>query len=444
MKIPNIPGFDQNAVEKYLKNTGWLMVARVGSLGIKILVGIALANYLLKTQYGMLSYQTAFASFFIAAAALGLDGFVTRELLRNPENKNKLLGTAFILKIIGGVAILPLVYLAYQILTLLKTPETPFSYLLIVSFTGIMQAFNIIDSYFQSRTQAKHIMKVQIAANLISAGVKILLILLNLSLPWFVCALLFDAVLLALGYLYIYQKNADSIVNWKFDGATARHLLSNSWPLAFSAILVSIYMKIDQLMIDQYLGKSALGIYTTVVQLAESWYFIPIAIVTSIFPAIMNAKRDDPERYLKRTQNLYDLMVWISLSLAIFITFTAPFIYRIAYATTPEYWPGAPVLAIHIWAGIFVFLGTASGQILIAEGHVKLSMTRTIVGAVVNIGLNIFWIPKYGIAGAAAATLVAYFSSTFWILMLPKTRPQGIMMLKSLFLITLVQKIKTR
>ena len=209
--------------------------------------------------------------------------------------------------------------------------------------------------------------------------------------------------------------------------------------MAFSAILVSIYMNIDKLMIEYYKGSGELGIYANAVQFAEAWYFIPVAVAASVFPAIMNARRDNFQRYEKRMQNLYDLMVWISMVLAIFITFTAPYLFRIF---KPEFYSGAHVLSIHIWAGIFVFLGTASTQFLIAEGYTKLSMLRTAMGAVINIILNVFWIPKYGIAGAAMATLVAYACSTFWILLIPKTRHQGIMMLKSLLLITLYQKLK--
>ncbi|AOM76856.1 flippase [Pedobacter steynii] len=442
MKIPSIPGFDQGAIEKYAKNAGWLLIARVGSLGIKILIGIYVSNYLGATQFGIYNYPLAFATFFIAAAALGLDGFVTRELLRFPEQKNQLLGTAFILKLIGGLAILPLIYFAYQILNGIKPIEASFSYVLIVSFTGIFQAFNIIDSYFQSRTQGKFIMSVQILGNLVSAAFKLILILCGMSLNWFIFALLLDVILLAIGYIYVYQKNGSSIFEWKFESSIAKFLLKNSWPMAFSAILVSIYMKIDALMIQSYLGSKEQGIYSSVVQLSESWYFIPVAIVTAVFPAIMNAKRDDPERYQKRLQNMYDLMVWISLSIAIFMTFASPIIYHLFY--TPEYWKASHVLSIHIWAGIFTFLGTASGQFLIAEGYTKFSMFRTGAGALINIVLNVYWIPEYGITGAAVATLIAYFCTNFMVLLVPKTRPQGIMMLKSLFLITLFEKIRNR
>ncbi len=442
MKLPAIKGFDEEAFNKYLKNTGWLMLARVGSLVIKILVGFAITNYLGKTLNGILNYPTAFTTFFVAAAALGLDGFTTRELLRTPENRDRLLGTAFWLKLIGGICIIPLIYFAYMLWNTHKPIETPLIYVLIVGLTGITQAFYITDSYFQSKVQAKYVMRVQVFGNIISALIKLIFIFLKLNVEWFVFALLLDTIILAIGYIYFYSVKVGSIFKWIFDSALAKYLLKHSWPLALSAVLVSIYMKIDQLMVENYLGTGALGIYSTVVQLSESWYFIPVAIVTSVFPAIMNAKRDNPERYMKRLQNMYDIMVWISLSVAVFMTFASPIIYHIVY--TPEFWDGAHVLTVHVWAGIFVFLGSASGQYLIAEGYTKLSMLRTGMGAMVNIGLNILWIPKFGIMGAALATLIAYFTATFFILLIPKTRQQGIMMLKSLFLVTAFQKIFKR
>jgi O-antigen/teichoic acid export membrane protein len=124
------------------------------------------------------------------------------------------------------------------------------------------------------------------------------------------------------------------------------------------------------------------------------------------------------------------------------MSFGSSIIYHIFYK--PEFWPGARVLAVHVWAGIFVFLGSASGQYLIAEGYTKLSMLRTGVGAIVNIVLNIYFLPAYGILGAAYATLVAYFVATFFIVLIPKTRKQGLLMFRSLFLISLFQKIVKR
>jgi O-antigen/teichoic acid export membrane protein len=442
MRIPGIPGFDQEAFEKYFKNTGWLMSARVGSLAIKFLINtFALSSYLGSRQFGILNYPTALMAFFLAIAALGLDGFVTRELLNDPDKKDTLLGTSFWMRLIAGFAVIPLVYIAYLVANHIKPLETPWYYVFIVAFTAVIQSVNIIDSFFQSKVQAKKIMYINVSGNIISAIVKLLFILLKLPLIWFVYSLVFDALLISAGYILTYLNSGNRIAKWKFDSSVAGYLIKHSWPLAFSAILVSLYMKIDQVMIPIYLKTSELGIYSTVANLSESWYFIPVAIVTSVFPAIVHARNTDTVRYKKRLQNMYDLMVIISMSIAIFMTFASKFIYHIAYAKHPEFWSGAPVLAVHVWAGIFVFLGSASGQYLIAEGYTKMSMLRTGVGAIVNIVLNIFLLPAYGILGAAYATLAAYGVATFFIILIPKTREQGLLMLRSLFLISLFQKL---
>ncbi len=132
MKFPVVPGFDQQAFSIYLKNTGWLFLARVGSLIIKILAGIAVANYLGKTENGLLNYPLVFVTFFIAVAALGLDGFVTRQLLAAPKDKNKLLGTAFRMRFLAGLITIPLAYLTF-LLVKGNQSDIPVSYILIAS-----------------------------------------------------------------------------------------------------------------------------------------------------------------------------------------------------------------------------------------------------------------------------------------------------------------------
>ncbi len=415
------------------------MMARVGSLFIKMIItSFAIPNYLGTEANGMLNYPMTIVTFFMATAALGLDAYLTRELIGQPSKKDSLLGTAFMLRSIAGLMVIPLVFLTYFILT----PAIPFSYIAIVSLCCVIQAINVVDCFFQATVRAKYIMYVQVGGNIISALIKLLLIILHAPLDYFIWCLVGDVAFIALGYVISYTKLGFSLRAWSFDETLAKHLLRNSWPLAFSAILVTLYMKIDQIMIEYYLDNSQLGIYSPVVSLSESWYFIPVAISTSVFPALMNARKENAQRYKKRLSNLYDLMCIISLSIAIATTILSPYIFKWFYK--PEYASGAHVLAVHVWAGVFVFLGTASSQYLIAEGYVKLSMVRTAAGAIVNILLNIFWIPRYGIVGAAYATLIAYFVSTFFLIFIPKTREQAFSMLKSLLLLNLTYKIIKR
>ena len=445
MKIPSLPGFDQQAFAKYFANTGWLIMARAGSLFIKMIItAIAIPNYLGNSLNGVLNYPLVLVTFFMAACTLGMDSFVTRQLLQQPHQQHVILGTAFRLRLISGIAALPLIYLTYLAVShsAAEAPAAPFEYVAIVSLSCVAQSVNVIDSYFQATVQGRYIMYVQVGANLLSAAAKLLLILVHAAIGWFVWMLLADMVLLAIGYIYVYSRQGHSVLQWVYDRAVAGHLLRYAWPLAFSAIFVTLYMKIDQLMLDAYLGEATLGVYSTVVSLSEGWYFIPMAIVTALFPAIMHARRDDPERYLKRLQHLYELMVVMSVAIALTMTFASPLIYRIIYR--PEYAAGASTLIVHVWAGVFVFLNVASGQYLIAEGYTMISLWRALSGAMVNIALNCWLIPEYGMIGAAYATLTAYATTALFVIFVPKTRGQGWMMVRALFFIPLIGRLVKR
>jgi len=415
-----------------------LFVGRIGSLAIKMIVSIMLARYLGRGSNGIINGGIAYIYFFSAITTLGLDQFIVKELHQFPNNRDQILGTSFWMKIMAGLCCIPIIYTAYLIY---PAKGTPYNYILIFSTIGIIQAFTVIDAYFQSQVQSKYIMQVQIAGNLISAFIKLLLIYTKQPLIYFIYAYTFDFLLISIGYYLTYQRKQRSVLKWSFNYPLAVKLLKYSWPLIISGIMVSLYMKIDAIMLQNMAGVKEAGAYATVAQFSEAWNFIPAVIVTSLFPAILNAKRDDAARYKKRIQHLYDLMVYLSLPVAIVITFASPLIYKLL---TPEYAYAAPTLSVHIWSGVFVFLGAASSQYLIAENFNNLTFIRTGFGAIVNIVLNLLLIPHMGMMGAAIATLVAYASATFFIIFIPKVSDQGVMMFKSLFLISLAQKIIKR
>ena len=77
------------------------------------------------------------------------------------------------------------------------------------------------------------------------------------------------------------------------------------------------------------------------------------------------------------------------------------------------YLEAVPVLAIHIWASLFVFLGVASSRWFLAENLQKLMLVRTVLNGLINILLNLLLIPDYGAVGAAIALLVAQAAGTF-------------------------------
>ena len=104
---------------------------------------------------------------------------------------------------------------------------------------------------------------------------------------------------------------------WKFDRNLAIELLKDSWPLVLSGLVISIYLKIDQVMIKEMLNTEMVGQYAAAVRLSEAWLFIPAIISSSLFPAILNAKEQSEELYYARIFSLFKLVVWLAIAIAI-------------------------------------------------------------------------------------------------------------------------------
>lgn len=437
MKIPGIKGFDEEAFLKYFKNTGWLMFGKI----LSMVVNLIIANYLGAISFGDLSFADALTAIVAAVGTLGLDSFIIREIIQEPENKDEILGTSLLLRIGVNVFLVPLSVLIYVIFHHFsgKADHSLTWIVFFLAFASFFKSFNVIDSYFQSQVASKYVVKVQNICVIISAAVKVLLVTLKLPVIYFAVALAFDGLIQAFGLVWMYHSRGYSMRGWTFNRLRAKSLLQQSFPLILSAVMVSIYMKIDTVMLKT-VGSAEVGVYNAAAKLSEAWYFIPVAIVTSVFPAIIHARKTDLPRYFKRLGNLYDLLIFISLPVALFISFFGNDIINLLYPNH-QYEGAGPMLSIHIWSGIFVFLGSASSQYLLAEGYTLISFQRTALGALVNVLLNLWLIPRYGGIGASLATLVACAFSTFYLLFIPKTRQQGLMMLKSLFLITAAQKL---
>jgi len=415
------PGF-----KRYFANTGWLFFEKVLRGGISFLIGVYVARYLGPANYGLLSYSASFVFLFSTVATLGLDRIVVRELVKDEKKREELLGTAFFLKITGSFLLLGILVLAVKFA---KNDNFTNLLIFVIASATIFQSFNIIDFYFQSRVLSKYAVYARITSMSLSAGIKLLLIFLRAGLLYFAGVMVAESIFLAIGLIIAYSKQKLNIFEWKVKFSLAKKLLQDAWPLALSGIAISIYMRIDQVMIKEMLDTEAVGNYAVAVKLSEVWYFIPTIITGSLFPAIINAKKISENLYHERLRKLYSLMIWLAMGIAIPITFLANDVIRILFGT--QYQAAADVLQIYIWASVFVFLGVASSQYLIAENYTKISFFRTIIGTVVNIILNVILIPMYGINGAAIATLASQCAVTFSIIFIPKTYKNSILMLKS-------------
>ena len=429
--IKDHPGF-----RKYFANTSWLMGERILRMAVSLFVGIFVARYLGPERYGLLSYANSFVGIFIVLGTLGLDDIIVRELVKTPEQQEKILGSSFLLKLVGTL----LMWMA--ILAAVPFTKNDFQtniLIIIIAFGAVFQAFNVIDFSFQAKVKSKFIVHAQFVQLIISSIVKIILVVNETPLIWFASVYCLDAIVLAMGLIFVYFYNGNNIFHWKWSFETSKYLLRDSWPLIFAGVVVSVYMKIDQVMIKEMLGAKEVGLYAAAVKLSEAWYFLPLAITSSLFPAIVNAKLYQKEDYFQRLQKLYDLMVWIAVAIALPTAILSPWIVEFLYGN--EYLESSSVLNIHIWSGIFVFLGVASSKYLLAENYIKKTFYRTFVGALLNIIMNYYLIGIMGIKGAALSTFASHFFAAYFYDILDKDlREMFILKTKSLFFYSLYAK----
>ncbi|MGA7838413.1 MAG: flippase [Ignavibacteriaceae bacterium] len=428
--------FKSDSFKKYFKNTSWLLVEKIIRVILGAFVIISVTNYLGPANFGLYSYALSFAGIFTVISTLGIDSILTRELIKEPEKKDSFLGTGIGLKFIGAFLSLLILLIA-----ILFTEQDRFTNILIfvIAAAPIFQSFNVVDFFFQSKVLSKYSVIVQSSSFIIASIIKLLLIAFHASLLYFAIFTTAEYIFLAAGFVIMYKSRGQKISSWKFEKTIAYRVLKDSWPLILSGVVITIYMKIDQVMIKQMLGDTEVGYYAAAVRLCEAWYFLPTIITTSLFPAIVNAKGNNEELYQSRLQKLYDLLAWAAIAIALPTTFLSNFIIEILYK--PAFLPAAPVLTIYIWAGVATFLGVASSQYLITENFTKIAFIRTFIGMIINVVLNYILIPVYGINGSAIATLISYSAATFSIIFSKETREQSFMMFRAILFIDLFRGV---
>lgn len=399
----------RQTLQKIIGNTGWLLFDKVLRMGVGLFVNVWVVRYLGPDQFGLLSYVTALVMLFSVFGSLGLDGIVVRELVKHPEEKDEIIGSTLLLKFTGGIAaVITTLSFAWNF----RGEDQHVLYLAgIIAASSLFQAADTIDFWFQSQVQSKYTVIAKNAAFLVVAVVKIVLILGEAPLIAFAVAATTEVALGACALLGMYVKVGNSLRNMKPCFARCVSLLRNSWPLLLSSLAVIVYTKIDQVMLGAMAGNAAVGLYGAAVKISEIWYMIPMVIVSSVFPTLIEARKQDEAFYYRRLKRLFRLMSGISLSIAIPMTFLGKPLMTLLYGD--RFVDAGAILAVHIWAAVFVFLGVAQSIWDVAENFTRLALVRTSSGAVVNILLNYVLIPRYGAMGAAIATVVSYAVSSY-------------------------------
>lgn len=399
----------RDTLRKVLTNSGWLFFDKFLRMTVGLFVGIWLARYLGVTQYGQLNYAIAFVSLFGAIATLGLDGIVVRDLVRKPDQKNIIIGSAFTLKLLGGFLAM---FFAVFSIWIIRPDEPLFFWLTCIIAAGmIFQCLDVFDLWFQSQVQSRFTVIAKSSAFLIISAIKILLILTGADILAFAWAGLAEILIGAVGIVIAYRYAGGGIGKFSASLQMMRNLLAESWPLILSGLAIMLYMRIDQVMLGEMAGEAEVGLYSAALRLSEVWYVIPVIIISSVMPTLTATHGNSETLYYQRLQRLFSLLARAAYLVAIPMTVFSTSLVSTLFGD--QFAAAGPILAVHIWAALFVFLGVGMTPWIINESLTKFSLFQTLLGATVNIFMNLKLIPEYGGLGASISTLISQIVATY-------------------------------
>jgi len=405
----------------YFHNTVWIMVEKVLALGMTLVATVLVARYLGPDAFGTLAYTMSLVALFGVAGHLGLHGLVVREIVKKPDLHAETLGTTAFLKFFGALA----GYLALLLYAGVYegVGTTPFALIAIAGAALLFAPANVVDYWFNAFLQARYVSIARVASQLVYVSFTLLFVCLGSGIVLFAIPYLLQGVVAAIVLLLLFRANASLRLSaWRFNRARARELLSQGWVIYLASFFAVVYLKIDQVMLRWLADSTEVGVYAVAARLSEAWYFIPTAIVASVFPRLIDLRESNEALFTHRLQQLFDSLAVLGMVIALLIAVVAPWL--IPWIFGADYAASADILVIHTWASVFIFMRAALSKWILIENALYFSLLTQGLGALTNVVLNYFLIPLYGGEGAAWATLVSYAIASFFALVLyPRTRP---------------------
>jgi len=418
--------FSQN---RFLNNLSWQLLEKTLQILNTLFIGAWVARYLGVVKFGVLSYALAYNGLFLTLTTLGLDTLLVKYLVKNHRIRNYVVGTTFYLKILASFIIFILIYIS---LNLTNQSNEVRNLVLILASSNIALSFNVLTQVYEAAKQTGKVAKSNIVAILISAAIKVTFIILKLPIIYFAVSYLVDVIIKSLINLFSYEKDFSGFIRWRFKKNIAFIFLKNSWPLITSGLIISIYMRIDIIMIETMIGSEAAGLYSVAEKLSTFSYFLPTILMALIFPDLIEMKKQGNMDFSKKIEKIFEYFFYLGVVVAILVFLLGQFVIDHIYGS--EFANSVDILKIHALTLIFVFMGIANNRYLIIEGLQKIDFFYKFAGLVINLVANYFLIDRLGPVGAAYGTLIAYiFISYLSMAISSKTRATFFMQTRSLY-----------
>jgi len=389
--------------KKIKYNFSWLVFDKFARASLNFLLFIFLARYLGPKEFGILNYLLALIFLFTSLSSLGINPVLTNILIKNKlKNKNSIISNSYLLRFCSSL----LGYLIFILFIIfLHGKNIYLNYSTIIGLSIIIKSYEVLFSYFESKSLSKYIVISQTFSLIIVFILIIFFLNLDFDVKYIYYCFLIDSLIifcLINFFFFIREKNFSFNINLRI----IYKIIYKSFPVLLSIISIVVYMRIDQVMINLLLSENDVGIYSVSVRIVEMFHFIPKIIMVSYLPILLISSKYNSE-LIKINSVLFKLSLLVIFLIFVFSKYITSILFGEIYVES------VLTTILLSFSLCFVFIGVANEHWYISKNLQKYYALNVFVGAVTNIILNYFFIPSFGISGAAYSTILTYLLIIF-------------------------------
>ena len=413
-------------MRRIIVNAAWLSGESLIRIFVGLLVGILVARHLGPEGLGRLAFCIAYVSIFIPLSQLGLDRIAVRELSLAGDAGGATLGSVMVLRLAAGAAAAAAAILLFP-LAGAPDPGTQLLMVCVLSAALPLACGDAIDLWFQSQMRMRYSALSRNAGFLLSSAIRLWLVFAGAGVAWFTVAAPLEAVAILAGLLLFFRVQRPAALRLRFSAARSVELLRESRFVLAYGFVIMVQARLDQVMLARMSGDAELGQYAAALGIVESLMFVAMAVLAAMSPMLSRLRAQDPARYRLELTNMYRWVVLLFLPSGVMLALFSDAIIRLLYG--PAFAASGPLLALLAIRLLLAYVGVARSAYVVNEKLYPIALLIALGGAVINIVLNLAFIPLWGATGAVwASTLSFFFTAIVGDLLFTRTRENFFLM----------------
>ena len=388
--------------KKILSNSVWMIIQHMYSMLTSLIIVALIARHLGPSDYGLINYCASVITIFTTLAGLGLENLIVSEIIRNPDREGGYLGTALVMRLASS-------FISYPLILALIAALNPGNntLLLVAAFQAlgmVFQSYDVLVYWFRLKLKMKYVSVALICAITVASLLRVILLVNKATVEWFALAISVQAFVAGLLITAFFLTKKD--VRLKVNSNDAKALLRISYNCIISSMSIVIYMEADKIILENMTDSAHVGIYSAAVLMATCWQFIPNALIDSSRPVILEKRKISHEEYIDQFKLIMGGVNLMSFVFALLMTCLGWVVIYVIYGI--EYIGAFIPLIILSWASFIGVSGYTRTIWITGESLYKYEKYYAVSAAILNIVLDIVFIWKFSIVGAAVATLITY------------------------------------